>query len=291
MIASDVSAAAMMLVIAVAVSEGIGLAGLCALAAVTAILTSVFRPAQAALLPALARTPEQLTAANAMATTIEGVAIFLGPGIGGILLSISGPNAVFVFAAAGLLWSAALVCWSTSPPGNPSPSPRTAPKAGSENSPPVSGRMVGATTVGGGRRVRRTDDRGRSAGGVQRRTGAAGIRSGNAGVGYLDSAFGVGGIIGGVLAAGLSGSRRLGAWFAFGAMVWGWHFTGRAVAHRPGRVRAAGRSRRGQHRGGRGGHHPDPALCTRSRAGPGVRRHRSRAAGGYRARGGSSPRC
>ena len=44
---------------------------------------------------------------------------------------------------------------------------------------------------------------------------------GNAGVGYLDSAFGVGGIIGGILAAGLSGSRRLGAWFALGAMVWG----------------------------------------------------------------------
>ena len=222
MIASDVSAAAMMLVIAVAVSEGIGLAGLCALAAVTAILTSVFRPAQAALLPALARTPEQLTAANATATTIEGAAIFLGPGIGGILLSISGPNAVFVFAAAGLLWSAALVCLVHEPAREPEPEPEDGPESGFREL------TAGFRTLWSERPLLAV------VGVYAAQTIVAGALAvfnvvlalqvfdlGNAGVGYLDSAFGVGGIIGGVLAAGLSGSRRLGAWFAFGALVWG----------------------------------------------------------------------
>ena len=86
MVISNLISAALILVIAAAVSSGVGLVGLCVLASVAAIATSVFRPAQAALLPTLANTPEQLTAANAVSTTVEGVAIFFGPGIGGILL-------------------------------------------------------------------------------------------------------------------------------------------------------------------------------------------------------------
>ena len=61
MVISNLISAALILVIAAAVSSGIGLVGLCVLASVAAIATSVFRPAQAALLPTLANTPEQLT--------------------------------------------------------------------------------------------------------------------------------------------------------------------------------------------------------------------------------------
>jgi MFS family permease len=47
------------------------------------------------------------------------------------------------------------------------------------------------------------------------------LHIGNAGVGYLDSAFGVGGILGGVAAAGLAAGRRLALAFALGVLVWG----------------------------------------------------------------------
>ena len=57
-------------------------------------------------------TPEELTASNAVAGTIESTSIFLGPGIGGIVLAVSGTPGVFVVCVAAFLWSAALV-WAT----------------------------------------------------------------------------------------------------------------------------------------------------------------------------------
>jgi hypothetical protein len=47
------------------------------------------------------------------------------------------------------------------------------------------------------------------------------LHIGNAGVGYLDSAFGIGGILGGVGAAALARGRRLALAFAVGVLVWG----------------------------------------------------------------------
>ena len=47
------------------------------------------------------------------------------------------------------------------------------------------------------------------------------LHLGNAGVGYLDCAFGVGGVVGGVAAVGLAGARRLAAAFAAGVLAWG----------------------------------------------------------------------
>ena len=52
-----------------------------ALAAVAAILGTAFLPAESALLPTLARTPEELTAANVVRSTIESVGTFAGPAI------------------------------------------------------------------------------------------------------------------------------------------------------------------------------------------------------------------
>ena len=43
-----------------------------------------FGPAEAALLPSLARTPAELTAANATSSTIESVIAFVGPAVGGV---------------------------------------------------------------------------------------------------------------------------------------------------------------------------------------------------------------
>jgi MFS family permease len=47
-------------------------------------LCSVFRPVQAALLPWLARTPDELTSANTAASMMQAVAMLVGPTIGGL---------------------------------------------------------------------------------------------------------------------------------------------------------------------------------------------------------------
>jgi predicted MFS family arabinose efflux permease len=77
---------------------------------------TAFRPAQAALLPALATTPEDLTAANAVATTIESAASFVGPAIGGILIAVTQPGTAFLVAAATFGWSAAMLIGIREPP-------------------------------------------------------------------------------------------------------------------------------------------------------------------------------
>lgn len=75
-----------------------------AVAAVVAM--TPFRPAQAALAPAVARTPGELTAANAVASTVESVGFFCGPALAGVLLAVTGVEVVFALTAATLLWSA-----------------------------------------------------------------------------------------------------------------------------------------------------------------------------------------
>ena len=70
---------------------------------------SVIRPTQGALLPSLARTPEELTAANALSGTVEGAGLLLGPLVAAAILSVAAPAAVFGVATAGCLAAAALV--------------------------------------------------------------------------------------------------------------------------------------------------------------------------------------
>jgi MFS family permease len=77
---------------------------------------TAFRPAQAALLPALAESPDELTAANAVASTIQSAASFVGPALGGILVATTQPATAFLVAAATFGWSAALLAGVHEPP-------------------------------------------------------------------------------------------------------------------------------------------------------------------------------
>ena len=79
------------------------------LAGLVSVSATAFRPAEAALIPSLARTPEELTAANVAASTIESVGIFAGPAIGGLLLAAAGAGVVFLVTGAAMLWSALLI--------------------------------------------------------------------------------------------------------------------------------------------------------------------------------------
>ena len=77
-----------------------------ALAGLASILGTAFLPAEAALLPDLARTPEELTAANVVRSTIESVGTFAGPAIGGALLAFWSPGTVMLVTAAAFVWGA-----------------------------------------------------------------------------------------------------------------------------------------------------------------------------------------
>ena len=50
--------------------------------------SSVFQPAQAALLPSLVTTPEELTAANAVQNSVSSIGMFVGPAIAGATVEV-----------------------------------------------------------------------------------------------------------------------------------------------------------------------------------------------------------
>jgi MFS family permease len=183
------------------------------LAALMGLLQSIFRPTQSALLPLLARTPQELTAANLGLTTIESVGIFFGPAIGGILIAVAAPETVFAITGVVFL-IAALVLVGVHVE-------RAADTLGPRKS-FLSEAFAGFGTVVRDRRLRLLI----SLYGLQ--TLVAGsvnvlivvlaletLDLGKAGIGFLNSAIGVGGLLGGGVAVGLVARPRLAS--AFGA--------------------------------------------------------------------------
>ena len=78
-----------------------------ALAAVVAGAGSLVRPIQSALLPAFARTPRELVAANVASSTGEGIGTFLGPLLAGLLVAATGSSAASLLIAAAFAGAAA----------------------------------------------------------------------------------------------------------------------------------------------------------------------------------------
>src|SRR6266480_8081921 len=77
------------------------------LAIVVTLVSQAFQPAESALLPTLAESPEELASANVANSTIEAAGYFVGPALGGVLLAVSNVETVFAATAAAFLWSAA----------------------------------------------------------------------------------------------------------------------------------------------------------------------------------------
>ena len=116
MVASDLSRVLVIGLAAAAIVLKMSPAVVYALAALGVVTSTAFRPAQAAIIPGLANTPQELTASNVVSSSIEAVGMFAGPAVGGIVLALSGPAAVFVLAAATFLWSAILTLRIHEPP-------------------------------------------------------------------------------------------------------------------------------------------------------------------------------
>src|SRR5437763_1247355 len=122
MIAGDFARAGAMAAMATTALSGGPNALVYALAAFSAICGTAFGPAQSALLPTLARSAEELTAANVVSATLESFGIFGGPALGGLLLAATNPGTVFAAVAGTFLWSAANV--ARLPGDDRAPAPR-----------------------------------------------------------------------------------------------------------------------------------------------------------------------
>jgi MFS family permease len=79
------------------------------LAAAVGVSSTLIRPALQALLPSLARTPEELIASNGATSTIESLGTLLGPVAAGVLVSFADIGVVFAFGAGALLAASALL--------------------------------------------------------------------------------------------------------------------------------------------------------------------------------------
>ncbi len=88
------------------VDAPIGVIYLCAALSNCAI--TLTRPVHHAILPELAETPPELTASNSASSTLEGLSVFIGPVLTGILLAEEGAWLVFAVTSAGVLVAAAM---------------------------------------------------------------------------------------------------------------------------------------------------------------------------------------
>lgn len=192
------------------------------------------RPIHMALLPACGRTPEQLIASNVTSSAAEALGMFLGPALGGLLLVVAGPawaiGAVVLIYGLGLAAIAGL----------------HVPVVGRHNDRPtvasvlreISAGLRVAASLPGPRLVMF---------GVATQTFVRGMLTvlvvvlsiellglGEAGVGSLNAAMGLGGLTGALAAISLAGRSRLGPAFCLALAGWGLPIVAMGLVLQPG---------------------------------------------------------
>ena len=201
-----------------------------------AVAVPAYRPVQSALLPAVARSPEQLTASNVAVSLLEGLGGLAGPVIAGVLLATSGTAAALsavVVLFAGTTLAAARI-------GGPADEPRP------EGVPDGGGGALHEALEGIRETVRNP--------GVRVLVGLyttsmlvwgaffqvlvvviaiQRLDIGEGGAGLLAAVTGVGAMICAAAAASLVGRRRLAPALALGVACWALPLAVMAVTHSP----------------------------------------------------------
>jgi MFS family permease len=191
-----------------------------AFASVVGLASTLIRPALQALLPSLARTPEELIAANGATSTIESIGTLVGPVFAGVFVSFADVAAVFVLGGAALLAGAVLLA-----------------RVSVESRIGLTGKIdresLRRMVTDGFRMVVRARGARLVVGLIVAQTFVRGCLNvlivvaafqvfdgGAAQVGYLTAAIGAGGLIG-ALGAMTLGGRRLAAPFGLSLVFWG----------------------------------------------------------------------
>jgi len=223
MLASDLGRLGSVGGIALLVVTGAPTVSVWALAVCASVFGAVFRPAEAALIPLVSRSPQELTAANVTSSTFDSVGVFAGPALGAFLIAFAGYATTFTVVAATFAWSALFVLRISSA------APERSAEADEETEHGgLRSLAAGFVTVGREPRLRLLiglyDAQCFVAGALGVLVVATAIDLigiGNAGVGILQSACGVGAVAGAGFAVTLIARSRLGGNLTAGLVLWG----------------------------------------------------------------------
>jgi MFS family permease len=204
---------------AVVVAVGGSPAAVYALAVLSTIAATLFRPAHSALLPSLCHTGHELASANVVRGMLDSAATLVGPLLAAVLLAVADVDVVFAVAAAASFWSAGLLLrLRYDAPPRPAAVRAHLVREALEGLAAVARNRDLALVLG-------------LAAAQSFTRGALTVFSvlvsiellgrGEPGAGTLMTAVGVGAVCGSLAASLLVGTRRLGAWFALGVTLWG----------------------------------------------------------------------
>lgn len=193
------------------------------LAALTSTLITVTRPTQAVLTPALSRSARELTAAMVTSGGIDNASVLVAPALTGVILAVAGTGEVFAAAAVCVTVGALLVAPLRAT--DPDPRRRASDDLGTS----------GLHEITAGFHTLRHHHEARFIVGVlgleHIAWGAVDVLAvvialdlldlGASGAGYLEAAFGAGGLLGVGAAMLIVGGRRLAPLVLGGALTWG----------------------------------------------------------------------
>jgi len=221
LIVSALARGALMAAIGLAVAANASLAAVLVLAAAFTAVSTAHKPAQAALLPQLARTPDELAAANVCWSIIDNGAFLAGSLAAGALAAlVSLSTALSVYAIPFLVAAAALSGMPVDPrPQGPPESDASGMRAEL---------LAGFRTVGAHPEMRLLVGVFGADMLVQAMVDVLlviaaleGLQMGRSGVGWLSAAWAVGGLAGGIAAMALLGRGRLASGLALGCLLAG----------------------------------------------------------------------
>jgi MFS family permease len=223
LLTTDIIRGVLMVVIAGVILAGLPVILVVILAIIATCFSAFFSPAIGAYLPSLVNDESELGPANSAWSSLDNLAFFIGPALAAVILGIFNSIAFAILLDAVTFAFVAVILWRL-----PAGRPRTATEPKSEpGAPPSSGRQKLADAY---RPIRRPLSglivlnlaTGFVFGGLGVMTVILATdiyQTGEAGTGLLNSAIGVGGVVGALIAGALVLRRRLGPPLIVGALL------------------------------------------------------------------------